>query len=306
MDMKIEWGFEQGIFWQIMRPKTASKIDAVVVGYHGYGDHSDFGMQWHAQEVLKMNQPSEDRNPSIAFVLFDQPGAGRSDGLWGYVPDWFEHVEKCRKFLDFVKEQKFPGIPIYGFGFSCGGGILVSMEAMHSMKHQSPLFAGLVLLAPMLAIEPSMKPPPFVQLLLRFAVKLCPTWPVVMSAYSGELSYRDPSWHMKSRLMNKLQYCGYPRLATAQSFLQAVEWMPSVFENISTPYILLHGTADFVTCIKGSRKFHVSNNSKIKKFLVLEGYRHHILGPGQEEEHNEKPYKEIRAWLKEMVASGLH
>ena len=288
-----ECGFFQGLWWQSFTPKDR-EVRAVIIGVHGYSDHSDFLMLNHASELLQIN----DSDARVAIVLFDQPGAGRSEGLWGFIPDWFEHVDKCRQFIDlFVKVELYPGenVRFFGFGFSCGGGILVTMQA------QGSNLDGMVLLAPMISISDHMKPSPYIQQLLGIMAFIFPTWPVTITNISGALSFREEGFDELVDNLNKLQYPGFPRLATAASFLTAQEWMKKQCHRVEIPFLVLHGTADVVTCIEGSRTLYESANISDKKFIVLEGYRHHLAGPGQNESFNKKPYSAIKNWLLDRI-----
>jgi len=275
-----ESGFFEGMWWQAFIP---SEPTCLVVGVHGYADHSDFTMMNHAEELV--------RQTSAVVVLFDQPGFGRSDGLWAFIPNWFLHVGSCRRFLEFAK-AKFPGQKMFGLGYSMGGGILTTIEALQ------PILDGMVLLAPMLVIRDEMKPPAFLWSALQLLAQVFPTWPVAVSGHNGQLSYRNPAFRAKEQEMNKLSYPGYPRLGTAVSMLAAQNWLEENCGRVDCPFLILHGTADVVTSLEGSRLLLSRTRPGLDKQLVtMDGYRHCILGPSQDWHFNEKPYTLICEWL---------
>ena len=86
-----ESGFFEGMWWQAIIPNNPPS--ALVVIVHGYGDHSDFVMLNHANEIVAKT--------NAAVFLFDQHGFGRSDGLWAFIPNWFIHVGSCRRMVGF-------------------------------------------------------------------------------------------------------------------------------------------------------------------------------------------------------------
>jgi len=96
-------------------------------------------------------QAMNDAGYSVAGV--DNQGSGRSDGLFGLVPN-FEHV--VDDLLQLVRWLRSPGgpegfggpLPLFGVGCSMGGCIALSA----ALKEPS-VFDGLVLLAPCLSLE---------------------------------------------------------------------------------------------------------------------------------------------------------
>ena len=282
-----ESGFFEGLWWQAIIPQNPN---ALVVIVHGYGDHSDFIMLNHANEIV--------RETNSVVVLFDQHGFGRSEGLWAFIPNWFIHVGSCRRMVEFAK-TKFSGLKTFGLGYSMGGGVLTTIEALQ------PILDGMILLAPMLIIREEMKPPPLVRSMLTMMAKFFPTWPVAVSSHNGQLSYRDAAFRAKEHELNKLQYPGFPRLGTAVSMLTAQQWLEENCYRVNCPFLVMHGTADVVTAIEGSRRLMALTAPDLdKKMVTMEGYRHHILGPSQDAHFNEKPYKIICEWITSQTQSS--
>ena len=129
--------------------------------------------------------------------------------------------------------------------------------------------------------------------------RLMPTWPVAINNHNGQISYRDLAYQTQVHELNKLQYPGFPRLGTAVQLLRAQQWLERNCARVSCPFLVLHGTADVVTCIEGSRQLFTRTAKSIDKQIIeLDGYRHHLLGPGQDDIYNDKPYKLICEWIK--------
>ena len=200
--------------------------------------------------------------------------------------------------VEFAK-TKFSGLKTFGLGYSMGGGVLTTIEALQ------PILDGMILLAPMLIIREEMKPPPLVRSMLTMMAKFFPTWPVAVSSHNGQLSYRDAAFRAKEHELNKLQYPGFPRLGTAVSMLTAQQWLEENCYRVNCPFLVMHGTADVVTAIEGSRRLMALTAPDLdKKMVTMEGYRHHILGPSQDAHFNEKPYKIICEWITSQTQSS--
>jgi alpha-beta hydrolase superfamily lysophospholipase len=278
-------GFYKGIYWQIYAPKSKeTQVSAVVVMFHGYGDHSDYMFPKHAEKIYN--------HCGVAVVLFDQPGFGRSEGLWGLIPDWFLHTQKCENFVNGFVRNRFPGKKIFAFGASMGGGLALTLSI------QNPkIFNGLLLLAPMCKIGEKMKPPAFIITLLRFVSFLFPELPIAPVPDVTKLSYRDASVVSRIFHENLLGFNSRPRLATALSLLQAQDWICKNMEKLTAPFLVMHGTMDVVTNPEYSQELFIKASSQDKRFELLEGYFHVIVGGGQPEKFDEKPYQLIFDWI---------
>jgi len=102
--------------WYQYFSSHGGSANELIIMFHGYGDHSDYILHEIAHDLaLKTGK---------GVIVFDQPGFGRSDGLWAYIPDWFRHVELCvaatRAIVSKLTCNNNPA-RLIGYGHSMGG-----------------------------------------------------------------------------------------------------------------------------------------------------------------------------------------
>jgi alpha-beta hydrolase superfamily lysophospholipase len=280
-----------GIFYQINQPHNdIDSISAVIVLIHGYGDHSDYLYPKHAKRFY------EGLDENVAVVYFDQPSFGRSDGLWADIPDWFQHAEKCEKFISELVRKQFPGKKVFAFAVSMGGGLAITLAI-----NNPTLFDGIILSAPMCKVGEAMKPSGFVLRILRFLATYLPKFPLAPIPDVTMLSYRDSSVAERVYEENHLGYISLPRLGTAFELLRAQEWISDNMEKLTTPFLLLHGSKDVVTSPDSSKELYDRSKSEDKEFKLLENYAHIIVGAGQDEQFDDLPYSLSFDWIKKRL-----
>ena len=297
------YGFREGIWWQGLFPPNDQEIEGVVIMLHGYSDHSDFIMLNHAQAVFN------GLNGRVAVILFDQPGCGRSDGLWAFISDWEDHVNECRKFIAWASgnwRQDSTNFQVFGFGFSMGAAILLTIAVKDQEKCG---FSGLVLLAPMCRSAPNLRVNNILEVCLEIAAWLFPALPVTPLPDLVDLVYRDPSFAKFVSDKNTLNYPKPLRLGTAVQLLYAQRFIMKNMELVNIPMIVLHGDNDKVTSIECSRELVARagavsykdgkrTQSSLNILIELPGYPHLIAGAGQPKEFCVRPYTEIVNWIK--------
>lgn len=64
------------------------------------------------------------------------------------------------------------------------------------------------------------------------------------------------------------------RAGTAFAFLKAFESLRTKLHQVTDPFILIHGTADDVTSIEGSRKLAQQAKSEKKTYIEIENANH--------------------------------
>ena len=276
------------IWWQSFRP-ISGPIRGIVVMYHGYGDHSDYLIYEIAHDLAVSG--------GLIVIAFDQPGFGRSDGLWGYVPDWFEHVSSCMKateaIVPLVSSPGGPKLPIFGYGQSMGGGIAITAGILHPT-----LFAGILLTAPMCGIAAGLRRNVLVERFFIFLSGLFPTLPIAPVADLGALCYEDASFYEYVTKTNMLNYPGQLRLGTARALMGAQEWIGANAKRLETPFLVLHGDTDYVTSAECSQALFRAAGTKDKEIEILKGYYHVMLGPGAGKGKSNYAMQRLVAWIK--------
>lgn len=289
---RLTRGLHEGIFYQTLEPENPSETEAVVVCFHGYGDHSDFGMIRHAHHL-------RDTLPNTAVVIFDQPGCGRSEGLWGFIESWETHVAKCEAFVSRFVKSEFPQVPLFALGFSLGAGLVLSLDVCHS-----GLFQGAVLFAPMCGYADHIRPPCWTANLLRVVAELFPKLPIFPlpgDSSIGSALYTDIEAGRRVSAFNHLGYKLKPRLKTALSIHEANRWLERNRGKVRLPFLIVHGKEDEITWPETSEKLHEEAASEDKGIVIMKGFRHQILGEGNSEENSGLPLDLAAQWLKRRI-----
>ena len=277
----------KAIWWQIFRPSQPAT--AVIAMFHGYGDHSDFIMFEKAHDLALAG--------GFTVIAFDQPGFGRSDGLWGFIPDWFAHVALCvsatKAILNSNLSPHETSLPVFAYGHSMGGGLVATTSVL-----QPNLFAGIVLSAPMCGLAKNLRRHWLIEAVFFALADYFPTLPITPVPELGDLCFKDPAYYQISKRVNHLNYPGRVRLGTAKSMLIAQQWIGAHSHELLTPFLILHGDSDFVTSSESSQLLHKSAGATDKTIQILPGYFHSIIGPGQPRAMSEHALGLIVNWVK--------
>jgi len=109
--------------------------DAVVLAVHGFNDYGAY----FKELALHLNKHN------IAAYAYDQRGFGASDNT-GYWAGHQAYVSDAVSVLKLIK-QRHPDVPVFGFGESMGGAVLMAASVTKGMKSTLQI-DGLILAAP--------------------------------------------------------------------------------------------------------------------------------------------------------------
>ena len=265
--------------------RPAADLNRVLYVSHGHGEHS--GRYDHVAQYFA--------DAGYHVVTWDHQGHGRSSGKRGTISDWREFVGEMNSIRAFAEAEFAAGMAIYMWGHSLGG---LSLLYYLANNPAADSLRAAVVTSPWL--ELAFQPTPLLVkasgVLSRFAPnvtksnELNPDW---LSRDPGVVSlYRvDPLNH--DRISFRLG---------ATALHQAANLLASPAE-IAVPLLVMHGDADRVTSVEGSRRFvaQAASDSDIT-FRVWPGYYHEL--------HNE-PEKDLvlayaREWLEKKTAQVLH
>lgn len=253
------------MFCQIILPKRRPPSH-VFVFLHGYTSQSDLYLEANVEFARQ----------GAVVVLPDLPCHGRSDGLLTYIPDWWEWVGHVWELLDQVvpvaRSLGERPLPVFAGGMSLGGGLVACLALQ-----RPAFFNGIVLIAPMLFVSDEIKPPWIVQQVFKFVLKpLLPMWPVTPTKSMDELDFRVPEQGLRFCTCNPLSMQGLQaRLATAMELgFTFPAWMEGQIAHVSTPFLVLHGTADKVTDPNLSQRLHDEACAKDKSIKMFDGAYH--------------------------------
>ncbi|KAF4672688.1 hypothetical protein FOL47_000243 [Perkinsus chesapeaki] len=299
-------GQDVQLWYRIYNLPEGETPSCIIIGYHGYSDHSDFLMHNHAR-VLRHNNKA-------LVVLFDQPSSGRSDGLWWYIPSWEEHIGATEQFIDKIakplqkeiEDKVEMKVPMFALGVSLGGG-LVCQAAIRRPE----VYDGVILVSPMVKVDEAIKPPKFVEVTFRKLGGLMPKMPITPTKDILDKCFVYKDWADYARDNNKLLYPSKPRLGTAIEILFVQDWLCEHMEDLKTPVLILHGKHDQVTSCSSSEELFRRCSSEDKKILIYdsdsetgERYTHVIFG-GQPACMSKKVFDDVRDWLNERNSESL-
>lgn len=156
-------------------------------------------------------------------------------------------------------------------------------------------FDGAVLVAPMCKISDNVRPSWPIPQVLTFVAKFLPTLPIVPAA---DLLYKSVKVDEKKIVaeMNPMRYRGKPRLGTVVELLKVTEYLSKRLQDVSLPFIVLHGSADVVTDPNVSRALHEEAKSEDKSIKIYDGMMHSLLF-GETDENIEVVRLDILSWL---------
>lgn len=226
---------------------------AVIVMVHGIGEHLKRYLNW-AELFGKAG---------IGFVGVDLPGHGRSPGRRGHIRNY----NIIREILDILiksSRQTFPGIPLYLYGHSLGGGIVLDY-----IIRNNPRISGAIVTSPWLRLTSE---PPRIKIIIASVMKnimpglVQPTGLIVEHiSHDKEVieKYKsDPLVHDKCSVSLFHSAMSSGKYALQHSF------------ELKIPTLILHGSDDMITSPEGSREF-ASKNSKTD-IKIFEGGFHEL------------------------------
>lgn len=240
--------FEQ--WWRPAQPTSA------LVLVHGLKDHSTrYDGFAHTAAAAGM-----------AVFAFDLRGHGRSGGAPVSIKSFDEYISDLTAFLERTQERQ-PGVPLFLIGHSMGGAI-----ALGTVIQQQPALRGLILSAA--ALKPGADVSPLLIAVTRKLGSLFPTLGVL--DLPDEKFSRDPATSAQDKADPLIHHEAGPA-RTAAELLNIMERNMSQCAQVTTPLLILHGTADVITNPVGSQELEKCAASKDKTLKSYAGLYHDLL-----------------------------
>jgi alpha-beta hydrolase superfamily lysophospholipase len=259
------------IFWQSWREQTPAR--AVVVISHGAGEHSGR----YARVALAL---AELGYPVYAL---DHRGHGRSQGRRALV-DRLDNAAADLDVLIDLARREHPDIPLFLLGHSLGGTIALR----YALRYQEKL-DGLILSGPVAAID--LPPAP-----LRLAAKALSAavpWLGALAVDPAVVS-RDPA-EVEAYRTDPLVHHGKLPVRTVAEIAAATEAFPEQVASLTLPLLLVHGSEDRLSPVRGSRMVHERASSEDKTLEIYDGFFHEVLNEPPED--RARVTADIVAWL---------
>ena len=260
------------LYYQVWSPEPAGlPLKAALIIVHGFGENC---IRW--RNVL-------DYFPNRGYVvyIYDQRGFGSSPGRRGYINDWSEYREDLHCFVDLVT-QDTPGLKKFIYCHSMGGAVTLDY-ALHYPQGISGIISS----------APGIGKLGIPKLLFPIACGLSIVYPTfsMESPMDPDLLSRDPAW-VKFVLEEPLSH-GKGTARFLWELKKTGEWINDNTAQWRVPLLLLHGTADGMASIDGSREFFKKLSYPDVQFKEYEGAYH--------ESHNDiikaEVFADVESWL---------
>jgi alpha-beta hydrolase superfamily lysophospholipase len=273
MDFNIKLSNGQVLRGMIQSPGENTK--AVIILVHGHGEHVQRYLNWAA--LFKQE--------GIAFLGVDLPGHGRSDGTRGDIKS-YNLLGEMIDILIKSCNQTFPGCPVYIYGHSLGGGIVLDY-----LLRRNPKVKGAIVTSPYLrlAFEPS-RIKLFIASVMKYILPglIQPTGlnadhlshdKIVVEKYKTDpLVHGEISVRLFSESVNAANY----------SLTHASE--------LKVPTLILHGSDDLILSVEGSREF--AGKTDMVELKIWDGGYHEL----HNEPFKDEVFKYILNWINRQQA----
>ena len=243
------------LFAQSWRPAN-EEPRAVLVVVHGLKDHSS---RYGELAVRLVGE-------GFAVHAFDLRGHAHSEGVRVHIDSFEEYLTDLGLFLERVRARE-PGKPVFLFGHSMGGAIVTLFTL-----EKKPDIQGLVLSAP--ALKPGADVSGALIATTRVVGGVLPNLKVL--ELDPKQFSRDPEV-VKENETDPLVFQQGGPARTASRLLSALDTLSERMEEVSTPVLVMHGTADTVTDPEGSKALVQKARAKDKTLKLYDGLFHDLL-----------------------------
>lgn len=268
MEFNIRLSNKQVLKGMIESPGEDTK--AVIILVHGLGEHINRYKYW--AEKFKSN--------GFGFLGVDLPGHGKSDGKRGYIKSYSLTDEMINILLSSSKRM-FPTCPIYIYGHSLGGGLVLDY-----LIRKNPKIKGAIITSPWLQL--TFEPPKSKMILASILKNIIPGFTQGAGLVVSHLSHDQEV--IKNNTEDPLMH-GKISISLFNEAMKAAQSSLSNAQMLKIPTLLLHGSQDLITSPEASREF--AGNSKMVTFKIWEGGYHEL--------HNElfkdEVFKFILDWI---------
>ncbi|KAJ9175641.1 hypothetical protein P3X46_014178 [Hevea brasiliensis] len=234
----------------------------------------------------------------FAIYGIDYEGHGKSAGLDGYVDNMDNVIDDCSvHFTSICEKEENRKKMRYLLGESMGGAVALLLH-----REKPEFWDGAILVAPMCKIAEDMKPHPMVISILTKLSGYIPTWKIIPSKDIIDVAFKVPEVRQEIR-SNPYCYKGRPRLKTGYELLRATMQIEQKLQEVSLPFLVLHGEDDKVTDKSVSKQLNDVASSTDKTIKLYPGMWHGLLY-GEPIENIEVVFKDIIDWLEERAGLG--
>ncbi|MEQ2302017.1 hypothetical protein AMECASPLE_002087 [Ameca splendens] len=264
-------------YWEPTGPPRALVFIA-----HGAGEHSG-PYEEIAQRLKEL---------SLLVFAHDHVGHGQSEGDRMNIRDFQVYIRDSLQHIDLMKSCH-PDLPIFIVGHSMGGAISI----LSACERPSD-FAGMVLIAPMVQMNPE-SATPFKIFVAKLLNHMLPS--LTLGSIESKWVSRDKK-QVEAYDADELNHHGGLRVSFGMQLMGAAERIERAIPSISWPFLLLHGDADKLCDIRGSKMMYENTASSDKKLKIYEGGYHAL--------HHDLPevaqsvLKDVTSWITERLPAA--
>ncbi|KAL9295062.1 putative 2-acylglycerol O-acyltransferase [Arabidopsis thaliana] len=225
-------------------------------------------------------------------------GHGRSSGLSVYIDnfdllidDVSSHFSKISEMGDNTKKKRFL------MGESMGGAVVL---LLHRKKPE--FWDGGILIAPMCKIAEEMKPSRMVISMINMVTNLIPSWKSIIHGpdiLNSAIKLPEKRHEIRT---NPNCYNGWPRMKTMSELFRISLDLENRLNEVTMPFIVLHGEDDKVTDKGGSKLLYevaLSNDKTLKLYPEM----WHSLLFGEPPENSEIVFNDIVQWMQTRITT---
>jgi alpha-beta hydrolase superfamily lysophospholipase len=245
---------------------------------HGFAEHSgryDHVARWFAGRGWRVH-------------AYDQRGHGESEGPRNHTPSFARLQDDLERFLSLVRREE-DGRPLVLLGHSMGG-----LEVVCLLGERRPALSAAVAVGPALSVAASRGRTAAIGALSA----LVPTLRLPTGLDASGLS-RDPAVVRAYESDPLISTRGSARLLA--ELLAAAERAIALAPRIEVPLLLLHGEADPICDVAGSRRFHAALAPGRGELCTYPGLRHEVLN----EPEWPDVLADVEAWLARRALASV-
>ncbi|KAG6555390.1 hypothetical protein Mapa_002616 [Marchantia paleacea] len=262
---------------------------ALVFMCHGYGMECSVYMKDNGERLARAG---------YAVHGIDYEGHGKSSGKKCFIPSFDNLVSDCTSyFLSIQDRRENKDKRSFLYGESMGGAVALLVS-----RKEPTRWKGMVLVAPMCKISEKMRPSPFVIATLSRLSAFIPTWKIVPGADVYDQAFKLPDKREKIR-SNKLLYHGKPRIKTAMEMYHTSCDLEERLDEVTLPFLLLHGQADTVTDPEISKTLFDTAKSFDKSMKLYPGLWHGLTA-AESDQDIDMVFQDMIHWLNERSCSS--
>ena len=273
MDFNIKLSTGQILRGYIKSP--GENLSAVVILVHGLGEHVQRYINWAGLFNEAM----------IGFAGVDLPGHGRSDGKRGHIRN-FTLTDEMINILLGECRKTFPGIPLFLYGHSLGGTIVLDY-----LVRNNPEVKGAIVTSPWLklAFEPDKSKIKLAGIIKNILPSLVQHSGLVVEYISHDQKVVD-NYKNDPLIHDKISVSLFSATMSAAS---------NALKNaarLNKPLLLVHGLDDHICSPEGSREF--ASKTIMAELRLWDGGYHEL--------HNDLFRDEVSSyiisWINSMIA----